>query len=182
TGTTGATGVTGVTGATGPTGTTGATGVTGVTGATGPTGTTGATGATGANPPTLAFSENPGSIIIFPPLNTEVTVASVTQSFLINQQLKIDYALAVEIIATANWSIQFEMRLYRDTTLIDTRTFNRSGSQAGTQRFPLASTQVNVVPATATSTYSLRLIVTAESNITSATANNRDLNIITFTP
>lgn len=74
------------------------------------------------------------------------------------------------------------MRLYRDTTLIDTRTFNRSSSQAGTQRFPLASTQVDVVPATTTSTYSLRIIVTADLNITSTTAHNRDLNIITFTP
>jgi hypothetical protein len=187
TGATGAIGVTGATGATGSTGPTGATGATGATGSTGPTGATGATGATGptgANPPTLAFFEDPGSISISPPLplNTEVTVASVTQNVLINQQLKIDYALAVEIVATANWSIQFEMRLYRDTTLIDTRIFNRSSSQAGTQRFPLASTQVNVVPATTTSTYSLRIIVIAASNITSTTAHNRDLNIITFTP
>ncbi|MEH6854642.1 hypothetical protein V7037_08445, partial [Priestia megaterium] len=143
-----------------------------------------ATGATGptASSPTLAFSEAPGTIAIFPPLNTEVTVASVTQNVLINQQLKIDYALAVEIIATANWSIVFEMRLYRDTTLIDTRIFNRSASQAGTQRFPLASTQVNIAPTTTTSTYSVRIIVTAATSITSATAINRDLNIITFTP
>ncbi|MED3977174.1 NTTRR-F1 domain [Priestia megaterium] len=143
---------------------------------------TGNTGPTGANPPTLAFTEAPGSISIFPPLNTEVIVASITQNVLINQQLKIDYALAVEIVATANWSILFEMRLYRDTTLIDTRIFNRSSTQAGTQRFPLASTQVNVVPATTTSTYSLRIIVTEATAITSATAHNRDLNIITFTP
>ncbi|MEC1072087.1 hypothetical protein P9D22_28465, partial [Priestia megaterium] len=151
------------------------TGATGIAGATGPTGPT-------ASSPTLAFSEVPGAITIFPPLNTEVTVASVTQNVLINQRLKIDYALAVEIITTANWSFVLEMRLYRNTTLIDTRTLNSNSQQSGTYRFPLANTQVDIAPATTTSTYSLRLIVTSASNVTSATALNRDLNIITFTP
>ncbi|MET3408780.1 MULTISPECIES: hypothetical protein [Priestia] len=116
------------------------------------------------------------------PLNTEVTVASVTQNVLMNRQLKIDYALAVEIGTAVDWSFAFEMRLYRDTTLIDTRIFNRSSQQAGTQRFPLASTQIDIVPATAISTYSLRIIVITSKSVNTATANNRDLNIITITP
>lgn len=67
------------------------------------------------------------------PLNTEATVASVNQNILMNQQLKIDYALAVEIGTAVDWSFAFEMRLYRDTMLIDTRIFNQSSQQAGTQ-------------------------------------------------
>ncbi|PGS48364.1 hypothetical protein COC46_18360, partial [Bacillus sp. AFS041924] len=147
----------------------------------GATGTTGATGPTGQRP-TLTFAENAGSIAVFPPLNTEVTIVSITQGVLANQQLKIDYATAIEIVVNANWSIVFELRLYRDATLIDTRIISRSQPTAGTQRFQIASTQVNIAPANATSTYSLRVIFTTASNLTSASANNRDMNIITFTP
>ncbi|KRF10057.1 hypothetical protein ASG89_00465 [Paenibacillus sp. Soil766] len=147
------------------------------------TGATGVTGATGPSviSPTLAFAENAGSISVLP-LNTEVTVVSLTQGVLVNQRLKIDYSLSIEAVTAANWSIRFEMRLYRDSTLIDTRIFNSNQNNAGTHRFPLASTQVDVAPATATSTYSVRVIVTAATSVTSSTANNRDLNIITFTP
>jgi len=158
-------------------------GITGATGATGATGVTGATGFTGTVP-TLAFTNAIGPIPVFPPLNTEVTVASVTQSVVINQQLKIDYAFAVEFVTSANWAYVFEVRLYRDATLINTRTVNRNLSAAGTQRFPLGNTYVDIVPATsASSTYSVRVIVTAVTNITSAsTGTSIDLNIITFTP
>ncbi|MGC7872892.1 hypothetical protein ACPUYX_15370, partial [Desulfosporosinus sp. SYSU MS00001] len=182
-GATGATGAAGVTGATGAAGATGATGAAGATGATGAAGATGATGATG-NAPTLAYTDAAGPITVYPPLDTEVTVASVTQSVVAGQQLKIDYAFAVEFVTTANWAFVFETRLYRDATLINTRTFNRNAASAGTQRFPLSSTYVDVAPATsASSTYSVRVIVTTATNITSgATGASIDMNIITFTP
>jgi hypothetical protein len=178
---TGATGVTGSTGATGVTGATGATGITGLTGATGTTGgVTGATGATGT--PTLAFSNNDGSIAVAPPLNTEVTVASITLNVISGNLLKIDYALAYEAIFSANWTVSVEFRLYRDGTLITVRTLFRIGSQAGTNRFPVANTYVDTAPATTSSTYQLRVITTAASNLTSSTTINRYLNIIQFTP
>ena len=85
-------------------------------------------------------------------------------------------------MVTANWSVTFELRLYRDATLIDTRTFNTNQPSGGTHRYQFASTQVNIAPANATSTYSLRVIFTVDSNVTSASAINRDMNIITFTP
>jgi hypothetical protein len=96
--------------------------------------------------------------------------------------LKVDYALSYEGVFTSNWSVTAEFRLYRDGTLITTRTLNRSGSPAGTNRFPVANTYVDTAPATTSSTYELRVITTAASNLTSATTINRYLNIILFTP
>ena len=100
------------------------------------------------------------------------------------QNLKIDYAYAVDFVVTANWAFTFESRLYRDGNLINTRTMNRSAATAGTQRFPLSNTYVDTAPATsAASTYSVKVIVTATTSVTSAaTGNNIDENIITFTP
>ncbi|PGL66797.1 hypothetical protein CN925_21025, partial [Bacillus sp. AFS055030] len=145
------------------------------------TGVTGVTGPTGQRP-TLTFAENAGTIAVFPPINTEVTIVSITQAVLANQQLKIDYATAIELVVTANWTVTFQLRLYRDATLIDTRVFNTNQTTAGTHRFQFASTQVAIAPANATSTYSLRVIFTTSVSVTSASAINRDMNIITFTP
>ncbi|MEC0684114.1 collagen-like protein, partial [Bacillus haynesii] len=187
TGVTGPTGATGATGVTGPTGPTGATGATGPTGATGATGSTGPTGPTGpASPQTAIFFSNLfGSTSVYNPptipLNTEVTVVSVPNvSVTSGQNIKVDYALAIEAVNTENSNIIVEIRLYRGGTLVQTRIFNRSLAAAGTQRFPLASTIVDTVPATATVEYSVRVVVTTASNVTSAAAFNRDLNLIRF--
>jgi hypothetical protein len=182
TGVTGATGATGNTGATGATGATGITGVTGATGATGNTGVTGATGATGATgvSPTLAFANTAGSISIYPPLNTEVTIATVTQNAVAGQNLKIDWGIAEELVVSANWTVTIENRIYRDATLISTRTFNRTASAAGTQRIPQSNTYVDTAPTTGSFTYTLRAIITTETSLTSAAAINRNMNIITF--
>ncbi|WP_236689799.1 hypothetical protein [Bacillus sp. TH008] len=107
-----------------------------------------------------------------------MTVPGVAVS--IGQNVKIDYALAVEAVNAANSNIIFELRLYRDGSLLQTRIFNRSLAVAGTQRFPLANTFVDVIPAAATATYTVRVAVTTASNVTSAAAFNRDLNIIRF--
>ncbi|MNP14410.1 hypothetical protein D3C76_1067320 [compost metagenome] len=94
--------------------------------------------------------------------------------------MKIDLAVSVEAITTANSSLTFEVRLYRDGTLINTRTIQRNLSAAGTQRFPIANTFVDTAVATTTSTYQVRVIFTTATNVTSATAINRNINIITF--
>lgn len=96
--------------------------------------------------------------------------------------LKIDYVLSYEGVFTANWAVTIEFRLYRDGTLITTRTLNRTGSTAATNRFPVGNTYVDTAPATASSTYDLRVITTAATCLTSATAVNRYMNIIQFTP
>jgi hypothetical protein len=132
----------------------------------------------------LTNIDTTGTINVFPPSGTEVIVSSITQSVLINQRLKIDYSLAVVFIVTSNWSMQYEVRLYRDGSLIQTRTNSGSGQMAGTQRLPFSSTYVDIAPSTnASSTYQLRVIVTSATNVTSgATGNSIDLNTITFTP
>ncbi|MEC0701926.1 collagen-like protein, partial [Bacillus haynesii] len=186
-GATGPTGPTGATGATGPTGVTGPPGPTGPPGDAGIMGTAGPTGPTGpASPQTAIFFNNLfGSTSVYNPptipLNTEVTVVSVPNvSVTSGQNIKVDYALAIEAVNTANSNIIVEIRLYRGGTLVQTRIFNRSLAAAGTQRFPLASTIVDTVPATATVEYSVRVVVTTASNVTSAAAFNRDLNLIRF--
>ncbi|WP_268353579.1 hypothetical protein [Bacillus haynesii] len=88
--------------------------------------------------------------------------------------------MAVEAVNTANSNIIFEIRLYRNGTLFQTRVFNRSLAAAGTQRFPLASTIVDTAPVTATVNYSVRVAVTSATNVSSAAAFNRDLNLIRF--
>lgn len=139
-------------------------------GATGPTGPAGA----------LFFSNTAGSLGVSPPTNTEVIIASVSVPVVTGDDLKVDFAVSYDILTTANFSFTVESRVYRDGTLINTRTINRSGSSAGTQRFPVSNTYVDTAVATTTSTYQVRAIVTAASNVTSTTAVNRNLNIINF--
>ncbi len=150
---------------------------------TGPKGPTGATGPTGAAG-TFVFTNVAGPISIFPPLVTEVMVASVNQSVVAGQELKIDYALTIDAVVTSNWSTTFELRLYRDVTLLETRTYNTSQATSGTQSIPLSNTYVDTAPATtASTTYQLRVIATAATNVSSmSTGASIGLNIITFTP
>ena len=84
------------------------------------------------------------------------------------------------MITTANSSVTFQIRLYRDSTLISTKELDRTLSTAQTALYPVSNTYVDTAIATGTSTYQLRVIFTATNNITSATAVNRDINCITF--
>jgi hypothetical protein len=131
--------------------------------------------------PVLSFNQISGSSSVYPPLNTEISVDTVSVPNVgIGQNLKVDYALAVEFVATANASAVFSVRLYRDTTLISTRTFSRMMESAGTQRFPFSNTLVDTAVAAGTVTYDLRVIFTTASNVTSAAAINRNINVIRF--
>ncbi len=122
--------------------------------------------------------------ISFRPYSTEVPVVSITQPTLTGQQVKVDYALAVEFVTTANWSFVCEIRLYRSGSLINSRIFNRSDQQAGNQRYPISSTYVDTAPSNnPTTVYQVRVVVTTAVNITSATTGlYNNINSITFTP
>jgi hypothetical protein len=188
TGATGAQGIQGIQGEVGATGPTGATGETGATGATGADGATGATGATGPTGPTgvgggtLAYSNNSGPTTVLPPLSTETTVATVTSAVTIGDEVKIDYSLELQPTVTDNNSLTAEIRLYRDATLINTKTVATMDSSAGTLSIPIAGTYVDTAITTTTATYGVRVIVTEATNITSANAVNSNMNLIIFTP
>ncbi|HEX2925010.1 MAG TPA: collagen-like protein, partial [Ruminiclostridium sp.] len=174
----GATGAQGIRGITGPTGAAGARGATGAQGIRGITGPTGAAGASGAG--ALFFNDIPGSITILP-AGVEITVISVSVPVTAGNNIKIDNSLSIEADPSApNWILNLELRLYRDSTLIDTRVFLRSQTQTAPQRYPLASTQVDTSPVTGTVNYSLRVFVTSAVNLTTAFANNRDINALVF--
>jgi hypothetical protein len=169
----------------GPQGEKGDTGAIGATGPQGPQGEKGDTGATGLQGPAgtsvfLYFSEYNGPISVYPPLYTEVTVVSLICPLTAGMSAKIDYALSFEALGTANSSIAVEARLYRDGTLISSRGFIDSQSIAGVQKTTLSDTFVDVASVTSTATYSVRIIVTSSTNITSATVSNRNLNCMTF--
>ncbi|ADM38070.1 GXT repeat-containing collagen-like protein [Bacillus spizizenii str. W23] len=193
TGATGATGVTGSTGATGPTGATGATGATGVTGATGSTGSTGSTGATGPTGPTgstgptgptgsgsqLNYTtvEGPVALAIN---NTETTVGTLNVPTNNGENIKVDFSISVDVVTTANSNFTFQIRMYRNGVLIDTRTVQRNINAALTSRFPVASTNVNTAVVTGTTTYEIRIIFMNASNVSSASAINLEINTIRF--
>ncbi len=94
--------------------------------------------------------------------------------------MKIDYGESVEFVATSNFSVTYEFRLYRNGTLIHTRITNRVGTASGTNRIPIADTYVDTTPVVGLNTYQLRVIVTAATNITTLTVINRNMNIIQF--
>jgi hypothetical protein len=155
---------------------TGPTGAVGSTGPTGPTGPAGADGSPGSG--TLFFNQIPGLIACFPPIGTEITVIDLAAPVTAGQNVKLDYALSFEANAAANSSFTFETRLYRDATLINSRTYIDT-TPAGTFRITCSDTYVDTAPANATSNYSVRVIVT-QATIISATASNRSLNAIVF--
>jgi hypothetical protein len=126
----------------------------------------------------LAFDQTAGSITVSPPTSTEVTIASTSIAVVVGNRLKIDFAVSYDIVTTANYNFTCESRLYRDGVLINTRTINRIGTQAGTQRFPVSNTYIDTAVATTTSTYQIRGIITAATNVTSTNVVNRNLNII----
>jgi len=82
---------------------------------------------TGGSSPSLSFTNASEPIAVFPPLSTEATAVSVTTPVTAGDEIKIDDAFGVNFVTTANWSFVFEVRLYRDGTLIQTVTENRSG-------------------------------------------------------
>ncbi|WP_143755320.1 collagen-like triple helix repeat-containing protein, partial [Clostridium beijerinckii] len=163
------TGATGATGVTGSTGSTGATGATGVTGVTGPTGA-----------PQLAFTNAGGTLAASITIGTETTLVSTNVSTTSGQNIKVDYSVGVQVANSANAFISYQIRLYRNGTLITSSELDRTVSGAGTQLFPTSATYVDTAPTTGTTTYEVRLVFLSATNVTSATAINRYLNCIAF--
>jgi hypothetical protein len=83
-------------------------------------------------------------------------------------------------VTSAAYSYTAELRIYRDATLIFTRTSSSNGSIVGTFDIDIGDTYVDTAVATTTSTYDLRVIYTATTNITSGSAVNSNLNVIVF--
>jgi hypothetical protein len=128
----------------------------------------------------LAFSNNGATIAIYPPANTEVSVATVSSAVTAGARVKVDSAVNLSYITTANYVLAASSRLYRNGVLIDTRDLNRSGSGAGTQTFTLPDTYVDTAPATTTNTYEIRVITTTATNVTSGSASGRNINLLIF--
>jgi hypothetical protein len=128
----------------------------------------------------LAFSNNVASLDTVPPLNTEVSVATVSNAVTEGNDVKVDYSLSLLYVTTADYQIAAETRLYRDGTLLETREFNRSGSTAGTHTFAMLGTLVDTAPVTTTSTYEIRVITTTATNVTSGSVATRNMNLIIF--
>jgi hypothetical protein len=118
------------------------------------------------------------AVVVTPP--TEAIIASISVPVTIGDNVKIDHGEGFEIVVSAAWTITAEFRIFRDGVLIHTRTLNRSGTPPATQRFVVADTYVDTAPATTTSTYELRAIITAATAVTSAAATNVDLNLMVF--
>jgi hypothetical protein len=80
----------------------------------------------------------------------------------------------------AAYTYEAELRIYRDATLIFTRTSSFNGSIAGTFDVAIGDTYVDTAVATTTSTYELRVEYTVATNVTTANAVNTTLNVIVF--
>ncbi|MHA7767117.1 collagen-like triple helix repeat-containing protein, partial [Bacillus atrophaeus] len=169
---------TGATGSTGATGVTGPTGATGVTGPTGPTGATGPTGPTAVNPQ-LFYNEVIGPVPVA--VNgTETSIGTLNMPTVAGQLIKLDLAISVDVTTTANSNFTFQIRIYRNGVLIDTRSVQRNIIVAVTSRFPIATTYVNTAAVTGMTSYEVRIIFTTASNVTSSNALNLDINAISF--
>ncbi|MGM9954937.1 MAG: hypothetical protein ACI35J_03635, partial [Peribacillus sp.] len=129
--------------------------------------------------PQLFFTEVLGPIVL-PITGVETTVATLNVPTTIGQNVKVDYAVSVDVTSTANSIFTFQTRLYRNGVLIDTRSVQRSENNATTSRLPVSSTNGNTAVITGTSTYEVRIAFTAASNVTSSVAINTDLNAIRF--
>ncbi|MDK8641538.1 collagen-like triple helix repeat-containing protein, partial [Niallia taxi] len=175
----GPTGATGPAGAAGPTGATGPAGVAGPTGATGPAGATGPTGPSGLPSVAALFYDQPTTTLAIP-LGTETTVNTVSLPVTAGNEIKIDTSQQVAVVTTANWALSFNINIRRNGTLITQQTIARSGNTAGTQRFIGSISFVDVAPATGTDTYTVSIQTTIATSVTSATSEQRLINITRF--
>ncbi|MEC0768501.1 hypothetical protein [Bacillus atrophaeus] len=96
------------------------------------------------------------------------------------QLIKLDLAISVDVTTTANSNFTFQIRVYRNGVLIDTRSVQRNINVAITSRFPIATTYVNTAAVTGTTSYEVRIIFTTASNVSSSSALNLDINAISF--
>ncbi|CDH94481.1 GXT repeat-containing collagen-like protein [Bacillus velezensis NAU-B3] len=128
----------------------------------------------------MLFTRTNGPLTVYPPLNTEIPVATLAIPVTDLQNVKLDYALSVEVTTAANSNFVYEVRLYRGTVQVHTRTLSRIITSAATERFSIADTTVDTAPTAGINTYQLRVIFTSANSLTAATALNIDFNSIRF--
>ncbi|MEH7674747.1 collagen-like triple helix repeat-containing protein, partial [Bacillus pumilus] len=148
----------------------------------GATGITGATGSTGATGPTsqIFFDQTATQQQVFPPLNSEITLLTFTVPVTSGQRVKIDLSANVTANTTANYSISGNTRLRRNGTLLTEVPFFRSGSGAGAQSFVVSTTYVDTVTSTGNNVYTVNIIITAQSNITTVNTDTRAANAVIY--
>ena len=179
TGPAGPTGATGPAGAVGPTGATGPAGAVGPTGATGPTGAPGPTGASGQPSATALFFDQPVATLPIP-LGAETTLNTVTLPVAVGNEIKIENTEQIAVVTVANWEINFNIIIRRNGTVINQLTLSRTGNNAGTQRFNIANIYIDVPPATGTNTYTVSILTTTLTSVTSITAEIRQSSVTRF--
>ncbi|MEC0282975.1 collagen-like triple helix repeat-containing protein, partial [Terribacillus saccharophilus] len=149
----------------------------GITGPTGTTGLTGPTGSTGSALPSVsAIAASQATVALPVPLNTDTVISTITPAVVAGNNVKLDLTSQIAVIATANWSVSVTATLRRDATTLNQVTVSRTGTAAGTYRVILPNTFVDVVTTTGAVTYTVSVTVVPTSNITSATAETRNLN------
>lgn len=128
----------------------------------------------------MDFAAVDGPITIFPDLNTEYTLATINTDTAEGDNIKIDYVYNLLYDTTSDWSIAVESRIYNGDTLIAARPYSSGGSAASAQIIPLPGTYIDTAVTTGITSYTLRVIVTAATNVTGASGNDIDMNIIIF--
>ncbi|MFP7474653.1 collagen-like triple helix repeat-containing protein, partial [Niallia taxi] len=179
TGATGPAGEAGPTGATGPAGVAGPTGATGPAGATGPTGAVGPTGPSGQPSATALFFDQPAAALAIP-IGVETTINTVTLPVAVGNEIKIENTEQVAVVTGANWAINFNVIIRRNGTVINTLTVSRTGNNSGTQRFNIANIYIDVPTTTSTDTYTVSLLTTNLTSVTSVTAEVRQSSVTRF--
>ncbi|GAA4707229.1 hypothetical protein [Brevibacillus fulvus] len=96
------------------------------------------------------------------------------------QTLKIDTTVQITAVSTANSTLSYNINVRRNGVLLTTTTVQRSLAIAGTAIFVTPNTYVDTAPATGSNTYTVGVMVTDATNITSLTAMTRANNVVRF--
>ncbi|OFW77352.1 MAG: hypothetical protein A2201_12640 [Alicyclobacillus sp. RIFOXYA1_FULL_53_8] len=84
---------------------------------------------------------------------------------------------------TGSFDFAFTVNVRRSGTLVHTDTFEYDLSGAGggsSEHFPQADTFVDTAPSTTTESYTVNVVVTSATGVSSASATDVDINTIVF--
>ena len=119
----------------------------------------------------IFFNNTAGPVVIPVTPPTEVVLGTLTAPVTAGQTLQLAYTTSIVFATNANNSINLSLRFYVNGVLLDSRTYNSSFSTASTYRRPISEI-------TGTATIEVRAIVNSESNITTVSGLNTDINIL----
>ncbi|MEI2467863.1 hypothetical protein V8V74_26880, partial [Niallia taxi] len=159
-------------------------GVAGPTGATGVAGPTGATGASGL-PSITAISFDQPTTTAPVTIGTETTLNTVTLTVTGNNRIKIDTSqqLAFVIGLNLSYNISFNILIRRNGTLIAQQTVTRSGAAGilgATERFNDSFSYVDSPPVAGSTTYTVSILTTTTTSVTTVTSEIRWTNVTRF--